>query len=39
MMNVEEAMDSIVMWYDSYMHAEGINKVIEKEISQLTKQK
>lgn len=39
MMNVEEAMDSIVMWYDSYMHDIEINEVTEKEISQLTKQK
>ena len=35
MMNVEEAMDSIVMWYDSYMHAVEINEVTEKEIRQV----
>ena len=36
MMNVEEAMDSIVMWYYSYMRDMEINEVTEKEIHRVT---
>lgn len=36
MMNVEEAMDSIVMWYYSYMRDMEIKEVTEKEIHRVT---
>ena len=35
MMNVENAMDSIVMWYDTYCNSGNINEVIQNDIMHL----